>query len=71
MIAYELAEGEPPYLRLPSIKAMYLIVTENPPTLNKKKYSKTFQDFVSKCLKKVSFSKTHFIFKDPKERLDA
>ena len=40
MIAYELAEGEPPYLRLPSIKAMYLIVTENPPTLNKKKYSK-------------------------------
>jgi serine/threonine protein kinase len=31
IIAYELAEGEPPYLRLPPIKAMYEIVSKNSP----------------------------------------
>lgn len=34
MIAIELAEGEPPFLRMPPIKAMYEIVTRDPPTIN-------------------------------------
>jgi p21-activated kinase 2 len=34
MIAIELAEGEPPFLRMPPIKAMYEIVTRDAPTIN-------------------------------------
>ena len=52
IIAYELAEGEPPYLRLPPIKAMYEIVTKNSPMISNK-YSKKFQDFIAMCLQKV------------------
>lgn len=31
MFAFELFEGEPPYLRLPHLKAMHSIVTKIPP----------------------------------------
>ena len=41
MIAFELADGEPPYLREPQLKAMFLITSKDSPTLESKdKYSK-------------------------------
>lgn len=58
IVAYELIEGEPPYLRIPHLKAMYFIVSKPPPTV--KGVSKQLQDFVESCLKT-----------NPKERLDS
>ena len=34
IIAVELAEGEPPHLRMNAIKAMYMISSKDPPRLN-------------------------------------
>lgn len=51
MIAIELCEGEPPYLRLPHLKAMHNIVTKDPPILPNK-FSKELCHFVDCCLKK-------------------
>ncbi len=31
MIVLELAEGEPPYLKFPNMKAMYMITNLDPP----------------------------------------
>lgn len=31
MVAFELFQGEPPYLRMPHLKALYCIVTKPPP----------------------------------------
>jgi len=39
VILIELVEGEPPYLRLPPLKAMYFISTKEPYRLNRQKYS--------------------------------
>ena len=50
VIAVELAEGEPPFLRMPPLKAMYFISTKDPHRLNKAKFSPTYCDFVEKCL---------------------
>jgi serine/threonine protein kinase len=50
IIAVELIEGEPPYLRLPALKAMYFISTKDAYRLNKNKYSSDVCDFVEKCL---------------------
>jgi serine/threonine protein kinase len=52
VIAVELAEGEPPYLRLPALKAMYFISTKDPYRLNKAKYSPELCSFVEACLEK-------------------
>ena len=46
VIAVELAEGEPPFLRLPPLKAMYFIETKEPYRLNKTKFSPSYCDFV-------------------------
>jgi serine/threonine protein kinase len=50
IIAVELAEGEPPYVKIPPLKAMYLISTNEPYRLNRKYFSPIYCDFVEKCL---------------------
>ena len=53
VIAVELAEGEPPFLRLPPLKAMYFISTKDAHRLNKMRFSANYCDFVEKCLEKT------------------
>lgn len=50
IIAIELAEGEPPNLRMQPLKAMYMITSKDAPRLNNEKWSPEFCDFVEKCL---------------------
>jgi len=50
IIAIELAEGEPPHLRMQPIKAMYLISSKEPPRLDASKYTPEFCDFIENCL---------------------
>lgn len=50
MVAIELCEGEPPYLRMQHLKAMHNIVSKEPPRI--KNFSVNLCDFVSKCLQK-------------------
>lgn len=52
VIAVELAEGEPPFLRLPPLKAMYFISTKDAYRLPKNKFSAEYCDFVEHCLEK-------------------
>lgn len=47
----EMAEGEPPYIDFPPIRALFLITTKGIPELkDQDKWSPEFKDFVSKCL---------------------
>lgn len=47
----EMAEGEPPYLDLPPLKALFMIATEPPPTLQMPEYwSSELQDYINGCL---------------------
>lgn len=56
--AIEIAEGRPPYLGIPHVKAMFYILSNPPPTLYRPdKWSKNFSHFLKVALKK-----------DPKER---
>jgi serine/threonine protein kinase len=49
----ELAEGEPPYLREPPMRALFLISTNDPPILQtRRNWSPEFNDFIAKCLVK-------------------
>jgi len=50
MIAFELAEGEPPYLRLPQLKAMFVITSKDTPKLATDRFSSEFSNFIAKCL---------------------
>jgi serine/threonine protein kinase len=52
IIAIELAEGEPPHLRMPPVKAMLMISSKDPPRLDNKKWSPEFCNFIEKCLAK-------------------
>uniref|UniRef100_A0A6B2LPF3 Protein kinase domain-containing protein n=1 Tax=Arcella intermedia TaxID=1963864 RepID=A0A6B2LPF3_9EUKA len=58
VMALELAEGEPPYMDLPPLTALRLIVVDGiPPLANK--FSKELQNFVSCCLEiKTQFRAT-------------
>eukprot|EP00178_Gracilaria_changii_P025232 TRINITY_DN7766_c0_g1_i1.p1 TRINITY_DN7766_c0_g1~~TRINITY_DN7766_c0_g1_i1.p1 ORF type:complete len:271 (-),score=65.21 TRINITY_DN7766_c0_g1_i1:124-936(-) len=50
IMAIEMVEGEPPYMNLPPLKALFTIV-KNPPKLsNPSKYSNEFADFMSQIL---------------------
>lgn len=51
IFAIEIAEGEPPYLHETQARALFNIVTKDPPTI-KKKVSKEFKNFVKQCLTK-------------------
>lgn len=47
----EMAEGEPPYLDYPPLRALFLIATHGSPTLKEPhKWSETFKDFMARCL---------------------
>uniref|UniRef100_A0A6B2LA59 Protein kinase domain-containing protein n=1 Tax=Arcella intermedia TaxID=1963864 RepID=A0A6B2LA59_9EUKA len=49
VMALEMAEGEPPYLDLPPLTALRLIVLDGIPPLDNK-WSPDFRDFVNQCL---------------------
>jgi hypothetical protein len=46
----EMAEGEPPYMDLPPLTALRLIVVDGIPPLNDAKWSQDLRDFISACL---------------------
>jgi hypothetical protein len=57
----EMAEGEPPYMEFPPLRALFLITTKGIPDLkDASKWSKEMNDFVLKCLEK-----------DPERRIDS
>lgn len=56
----EMVEGEPPYMDLPSAKALFLIITKGlPPLKTRKHFSREFLDFLESMLRH-----------DPAQRLD-
>jgi len=51
IVIIELAEGEPPYMEYPPLKALFHITTKGiPPLKNKNKWSSQLHDFMAKCL---------------------
>ncbi len=53
IMAMEMAEGEPPYMEFPPLRALFLITTKGiPPLKDSKRWSPIFKDFVGKCLEK-------------------
>lgn len=60
IMALEMAEGEPPLLDLPPLRALFLIATQGPPQLkDKAKWSPSFVRFLERCFEK-----------DPEQRAD-
>ena len=54
IMTMEMAEGEPPYMEFPPLRALFLITTKGiPPLSHPEDFSPEFQDFLSKCLNKV------------------
>jgi hypothetical protein len=53
IMALEMADGEPPLLDLPPLRALFIIATQPPPTLREpEKWSSTFKDFLAAALAK-------------------
>jgi serine/threonine protein kinase len=53
IMVMEMAEGEPPYMEYPPLRALFLITTKGiPPLKDTGKWSAEFMDFYSKCLEK-------------------
>jgi len=51
IMVMEMAEGEPPYMEFPPLRALFLITTKGiPPLKEPEKWSSDFQDFVNQCL---------------------
>lgn len=47
----EMAEGEPPYMEFPPLRALFLITTKGiPPLKDQSKWSRDFHSFLQKCL---------------------
>jgi len=47
----EMAEGEPPYMEFPPLRALFLITTKGiPPLKDQSKWSPLFQEFINLCL---------------------
>jgi len=51
IFAFEIAEGEPPYMNEQQAKVLYNIVSKEPPSI-RNKFSANFKDFVKQCLTK-------------------
>ena len=52
-MAMEMAEGEPPYMEFPPLRALFLITTKGiPPLKEPTKWSKEFHSFLAACLEK-------------------
>ena len=49
IFAYEIAEGDPPYIREPQSRVMINIITRDPPEISNR-WSDGFHDFVKACL---------------------
>jgi len=61
IMVMEMAEGEPPYMEFPPLRALFLITTKGIPDLKEQsKWTGEFKEFVSKCL-----------ILDPSDRPDA
>jgi len=53
IMCMEMAEGEPPYMDFPPLRALFLITTKGiPPLKETARWSNEFKDFVAKCLDK-------------------
>jgi hypothetical protein len=53
IMVMEMAEGDPPYMDFPPLRALFLITTKGIPGLkHPEKWSTEFKDFVSQCLEK-------------------
>lgn len=53
IMVMEMAEGEPPYMEFPPLRALFLITTKGIPSLKEpERWSSEFQDFIAKCLTK-------------------
>ena len=53
IMAMEMAEGEPPYMDYPPLRALFLIATQGIPDLkNPERYSPEFKSFVKLCLQR-------------------
>jgi len=55
ILSLEMVDGDPPYIDLPTTKALFLISTQGIPQIkdtNKRKYSATFKKFVNSCILK-------------------
>jgi len=51
IMAMEMAEGDPPYMEHPPLRALFLITTKGiPPVTQPDKWSTNFKDFLSSCL---------------------
>ena len=51
IFAFEIAEGEPPYMNEKQAKVLYNIVTKEPPSI-RSKFTKDSRDIVKQCLTK-------------------
>eukprot|EP00761_Pharyngomonas_kirbyi_P006624 gb/GECH01006632.1/.p1 GENE.gb/GECH01006632.1/~~gb/GECH01006632.1/.p1 ORF type:complete len:482 (+),score=109.15 gb/GECH01006632.1/:1-1446(+) len=59
VMALEMADGEPPLLDLPPLRALFIIATQPPPSLNNPEHwSDQFKDFLSLCLSKNAASRS-------------
>mmetsp|Transcript_6895 Transcript_6895/g.29121 ORF Transcript_6895/g.29121 Transcript_6895/m.29121 type:complete len:178 (+) Transcript_6895:3-536(+) len=55
IMVMELAEGDPPYIELPTLRALFFINTKGAPPLKEPaKWSREFQSFVEACLQRDS-----------------
>jgi len=53
ILVFEMAEGEPPYMEFPPLRALFLISTKGaPPLKDTKKWSAEFLNFLDQCLEK-------------------
>jgi RIO-like serine/threonine protein kinase len=60
ILMMEMAEGDPPYMDLPTLKALFLISKKGVPGLKEpEKWSEHFRDFVSQCLKMKPSHRPH------------
>jgi serine/threonine protein kinase len=54
IMVMEMAEGDPPYMEFPPLRALFLITTKGiPPLKNAEKWSRDMNGFVARCLETI------------------